>query len=318
MKKTAESVTPHHPDKICDQISDAILDAYLEKDPTSRVGIETMGKSKSLYIAGEITSNADIKVEELVRNLPFDFQDFKIIVNITKQSSFIAQGVDTGGAGDQGIMKGYATSENDEMIPAEVLLSRRLAQHIYKYKRTDGKTQITLNNGNIETVVASFQGISAGKLQELIREFFPDLPDNAIIHTNPAGDWAVGGFEADAGQTGRKIIVDNYGPQIPVGGGCFSGKDPTKVDRSAAYMARKIAVDYLRKKGAKEVFVDLAYSIGVAEPVQAIAKIDGAEEQIKGYDLTPIGIINFLDLQKPQYLETAKWGHFGNGFRWDR
>lgn len=319
MKKTAESVTPHHPDKLCDQISDLILDAFLEEDPESRVAVETMGKSKNIYISGEVTSKAveNIDIEGIIKTAFPEFSDFKIVINLTKQSQYIAQGVDIGGAGDQGIMKGYATSETKEMVPLEILLSRNLARHIYGFSATDGKTQVTLEDGKIKTVVASFQNIPAQKLQELVREAFPELDKDAQIFTNPAGDWAIGGFEADAGQTGRKLVVDNYGPQIAIGGGCFSGKDATKVDRSAAYMARKVAVDYLVKKGAKEVFVDLAYSIGIKEPVQAIIRIDGREEDIKGYDLSPKGIIEFLDLRKPQYLETAKWGHFGNNFLWD-
>jgi len=324
MKKTAECVTPHHPDKLCDQISDAILDAYLEQDPTARVAIETMGKSKNIYISGEVTSNANIDIKNVVNNLYPYLKNFDVNLNITKQSPFIAQGVDTGGAGDQGIMKGYATSETEGMIPKELLLARKLAQHVYKFKQTDGKTQVTLDGDKIETIVASFQSISSQKLQELVKEVFPKFIEHGQILTNPAGDWETGGFESDAGQTGRKLVVDNYGPQIAIGGGCFSGKDPTKVDRSAAYMARRIAVDYLRKKGAKEVFVDLAYSIGVKDPVQAIVRINSSEgavdmieEQIKGYDLSPQGIIEFLDLRKPQYLETAKWGHFGRNFKWE-
>lgn len=315
MRRTAECVTPRHPDKMCDQISDSILDAYLALDPKARVAIESLGKGNNIYIAGEITSNAEVDIKKVIRGLPLGLENFEISVNVSKQSSFIAQGVDIGGAGDQGIMKGYATNETEEMIPTELALARKLAQHIYNYKQVDGKTQVTLNNGEIETVVASFQNIDSATLKAKVLEIFPNAQK---IFTNPAGDWSVGGFTADAGLTGRKIVIDNYGPRIAVGGGCFSGKDPTKVDRSAAYMARKIAVDYLKKKGAKEVFVELAYSIGVKEPVEAVAVIDGINEDIKGYDLSPLGIIEFLDLRKPQYVETAKWGHFGRGFIWDK
>jgi S-adenosylmethionine synthetase len=315
MRRTAECVTPKHPDKMCDQISDSILDAYLAQDPKARVAIESMGKGNNIYVAGEITSNAEVNIEKVIKSLSLGLENSEITVNISKQSSFIAQGVDIGGAGDQGIMKGYATSETVEMIPVELALARKLAQHIYKYKNVDGKTQITLNNGQIETIVASFQNIDSTTLKKYVLEVFPEAQQ---IYTNPAGDWSVGGFTADAGLTGRKLVIDNYGPRIAIGGGCFSGKDPTKVDRSAAYMARKIAVDYLKGKGAKEVFVELAYSIGIKEPVEATAIIDGVSEEIKGYDLSPLGIIEFLDLRKPQYVETAKWGHFGRGFMWDK
>ncbi|MBN1331909.1 methionine adenosyltransferase domain-containing protein [Candidatus Dojkabacteria bacterium] len=315
MQKTAESVTPLHPDKICDQVSDAVLDGYLEQDPKARVALESMGKGNDLYVVGEITSTADVDIPGLIRKLPLGLEDYDIKVNLSKQSTFIAQGVDTGGAGDQGIMVGYATAETEEMMPREVILSRNLARKIFnEEKQTDGKTQVTTENDEVVTVVASFQNISSNKLAEIVRAEFPDAEK---IHTNPAGDWQVGGFVSDAGLTGRKIAVDSYGPGIPVGGGAFSGKDPSKVDRSGAYMSRKIAVDFLKSKGAKEVYVYLAYSIGVAEPVQAVAVIDGVEEVVTGYDLRPNGIIEFLDLRKPQYFKTAQWGHFGNGFKWD-
>jgi S-adenosylmethionine synthetase len=315
MQRTAESVTPLHPDKICDQVSDAILDAYLAQDPKARVAVETMGKGNDLYIVGEITSTAEINIPELARELPLGLKDYDIKVNLSKQSNFIAQGVDTGGAGDQGIMVGYATSETAEMMPKEVVLSRNLARKIFdEEKKVDGKTQVTTEDGEVTAVVASFQNISGDRLREIVKEEFSGIE---TIHTNPAGDWEVGGFLSDAGLTGRKIAVDSYGPRIPVGGGAFSGKDPSKVDRSGAYMARKIAVELLRSKGANEVYVYLAYSIGIAQPVQAIAVIDGKEEKVSGYDLTPNGIVGLLDLRKPQYFKTAQWGHFGNGFRWD-
>lgn len=316
MKRTAETVTPLHPDKICDQVSDSIVDAYLALDPKARLAVETMGKGNDLYIVGEITSTAEVDIPTLVRNLDLGLEDFDIKVNISKQSNFIAQGVDIGGAGDQGIMVGYATDETEELMPREVISSRNLARKIFEQeKKTDGKTQVTVEDGNVLAVVASFQNIPATRLREIVSIEFPSVDE---VHTNPAGDWEIGGLVADAGLTGRKIAVDSYGPRIPVGGGAFSGKDATKVDRSGAYMARKIAVDYLKSKGAHEVYVYLAYSIGVAEPVQSIAVIDGKEELIKGYDLTPKGIIDFLDLQKPQFAKTAMWGHFGNGFKWDR
>ncbi len=315
MYKTAETVTPLHPDKICDQVSDTILDHFLKDDPKARVAVETMGKGNDIYIVGEVTSTVELDIPEIVRNAGLGLEDFDIKVNLSQQSGFIAQGVDTGGAGDQGIMVGYATNETRELMPKEVMLSRKLAKKIFdEEKETDGKTQVTIENDQIKTVVASFQNISGTRLKEIVKELYPEVE---TIHTNPAGDWQIGGLVADAGLTGRKIIVDAYGPRIPVGGGAFSGKDPTKVDRSGAYMARRIAVDYLKTKGANEVYVYLAYSIGVAEPVQAIAVIDGIEESIIGYNLTPKGIIDFLDLQKPQYAQTARWGHFGNNFKWD-
>ncbi len=314
MLKTAESVTPKHPDKICDQISDALLDAYLSVDPMSRVAIEAMGKGNLIYIAGEVTSTEDIDITNIVKSLPLGLDNCEINLNLTKQSNYIAQGVDTGGAGDQGIMRGYATSETELLIPSEVELARNLAKRIYEIYPYDGKTQVTVEDGRVKTVVASFQKAKAADLRAIIPKISPEAEQ---IFINPAGDWETGGFVADTGLTGRKIVIDNYGPQVPVGGGAFSGKDPTKVDRSAAYMARKIAVDYLRQKGAREVYVELAYSIGVKKPVQATATIDGAEEIIRGYDLTPQGIIEFLDLRKPQYFKTAQWGHFGNNFKWD-
>lgn len=316
MQRTAECVTPLHPDKICDQVSDSILDAYLERDSKARVAVETMGKGNDLYIVGEVTSTAEVDIPKLVKNLPLGLEDFDIKVNLSLQSGEIAQGVDTGGAGDQGIMVGYACSETDEMMPKEVIFARRLAQKIFsEEKQVDGKTQVTIENGDVVAVVASFQNIASARLRQIVEKEFPNAK---VIHANPAGDWQVGGMVADAGLTGRKIVIDSYGPRIPVGGGAFSGKDPSKVDRSAAYMARKVAVDYLRSKGASEVFVHLAYSIGVAEPVQAVALVDGKEEEVKGYDLRPRAIIEQLDLLKPQYSKTAQWGHFGNGFSWDR
>jgi len=322
--RTAESVSPRHPDKLCDQISDAILDAYLRQDPNARVAVETCGGHGQVFITGEVTSNAhDIDIAKIAQDIiP---SEVKIITNIVEQSPEIARGVDDGGAGDQGIMIGYATNETPEMLPIEVVLSRRLNQFIYQQFPFDGKTQVTIklsndkNDYRIDSIVASFQNASASELKNLVREFLKKqnidyLPE---LHLNPAGDWQQGGFEADTGLTGRKLIVDNYGPRIPIGGGCFSGKDPSKVDRSAAYMARRIAVDYLRQHQAKEVFVRLAYAIGYAEPLEYTVIIDGQTERISGYDLTPNGIIKHLDLKRPIYEQTAKYGHFGEGFDWD-
>lgn len=316
--RTAESVSPKHPDKICDQISDHVLDSALVQDPDARVAIEAVGGHGLLTITGEVTTSAKIDFKTIARQFVDDAVEVR--VNVVEQSPEIASGVDTGGAGDQGIMIGYATAEADNLMPLEVDLSRSLNQYIYERFPFDGKTQITTHNQRIGAVVASFQNASHYQLIELIEQWLQDksVEDNLKIHANPAGDWHIGGFDSDAGLTGRKLAVDNYGPRIPIGGGCFSGKDPTKVDRSAAYAARRVAVDYLKQKQAKEVYCELAYAIGVAEPVQATVIIDGVEEPVSGYDLTPSGIVALLDLKKPQYAATAQWGHFGNGFTWDQ
>src|SRR3989338_3705423 len=318
--KTAESVSPKHPDKLCDQISDAILDAYLAGDPDSRVAVETVGGHGKLFITGEVTSSEHPDIAPIVERIAGPVE---LDIHLAKQSPEIASGVDTGGAGDQGIMVGYACDETPELLPLEVVLSRSLNQHLFATWPFDGKTQVTLKDGVITSLVASFQNAPKAELTQAVEAWLESQDDTVksgepILHINPAGDWHQGGFDADAGLTGRKLVVDNYGPRIPIGGGCFSGKDPTKVDRSAAYMARRIAVDYLKKHKAKEVYSYLAYAIGKAEPLQATVIVDGEEMQIKGYDLTPKGIIDFLDLRKPQYEETARYGHFGNGFRWDK
>ena len=317
--RTAESVSPHHPDKLCDQISDAILDAYFEQDPKARVAAETCGGHGVVFVTGEITSTAEnIDIENIVKRIAGD--DVEVHTKIVKQSPEIAQGVDTGGAGDQGIMIGYACDETPELLPLEVVLSRRLNQAIYEKYPFDGKTQVTIApDGTIDSIVASFQNVSGDLLREAVEEFIEarGLTGKLELHINPAGDWNQGGFDADTGLTGRKLIVDNYGPRVAIGGGAFSGKDPSKVDRSAAYMARRIAVDYLRSRGAHEVLVRLAYAIGKAEPLEATVIIDGTPETITGYDLTPRGIISHLDLCRPIYEQTARYGHFGEGFDWD-
>ena len=318
--RTAESVSPKHPDKLCDQISDAILDAYLAADPDARVAAETCGGHGVVFVTGEITSSAgDIDIPAIVKRIAGD--DVEVHTKIAKQSPEIAAGVDTGGAGDQGIMIGYACDETNEMLPREVVLARRLNQYIFEKHPYDGKTQVTTApDGTIDSVVASFQNVSQGELEKLVREFIglQKLTGKLELHINPAGDWSQGGFDADTGLTGRKLIVDNYGPRVAIGGGCYSGKDPSKVDRSAAYMARKIAVDYLCERKAHEVLVRLAYAIGYAEPLEKTVIVDGVAEEIKGYDLTPRGIIKYLDLKRPIYEKTAKWGHYGEGFDWDK
>lgn len=317
--RTAESVSPKHPDKLCDQISDAILDAYLKEDPDARVAAETCGGHGVVFVTGEITSTAkNVDIAKIVKRIAGD--DIEVHTKIVQQSPEIAQGVDTGGAGDQGIMIGYATDETEELLPKEVILARKLNEFIYEKHPYDGKTQITIApDGTIDSIVASFQNVSKQELKKLVKEFIntENLTGKLELHLNPAGDWNQGGFDADTGLTGRKLIVDNYGPRIPIGGGCYSGKDPSKVDRSAAYMARKIATDYLKSRHAHEVLVRLAYAIGYAEPLEKTVIIDGKPEEIKGYDLTPNGIIKYLDLKRPIYEQTARYGHYGHHFPWD-
>lgn len=315
MLRTAECVSPKHPDKLCDRISDAVLDAYLTEDPKSRVAVETVGSHGKILVTGEVTSRAkNVNVPSIVRGI-VDGEDYVLDVHIVEQSPEIAQGVDTGGAGDQGIMTGYATRETETFMPKEYELARQLCQKVYEKYPYDGKTQVTLDEkGGLKSVVCSFQNAPTKDLEELVKEIIPDAES---YHVNPAGDWQQGGFDADAGLTGRKIIVDNYGPEVAVGGGAFSGKDPSKVDRSAAYMARRIAVDYLEKyPEANTVLVKLAYAIGHPEALMAIATVDGVPEQVEGYDLTPNGIREFLELDAPVYADTAAWGHFGRGFTW--
>jgi len=318
--KTAESVSPGHPDKLCDQISDAILDAYLSDDLGSRVAVETVGGHGKVFITGEVTSSAKPDIETIVRRIAGDVEcETRLVV----QSPEIASGVDPGGAGDQGIMVGYACNETEELLPLEVILSRKLNQFLYKRWPHDGKTQVTLHGSEIVAIVASFQHATRNELVEAVNEWVEQEPsanvaEQADVHANPAGDWAIGGFDADAGLTGRKLVVDNYGPRIPIGGGCFSGKDPSKVDRSAAYMARRIAIEYLKSRGAHEVFCHLAYAIGYDQPLESTVTIDGVQERVIGYDLSPRSIIDQLDLKRPIYEETAKYGHFGHSeFPWE-
>jgi len=275
-----------------------------------------MGGHGIINITGELTTNAYVDVPTIVKEVYGS--DIGVQTNIVTQSPEISQGVDTGGAGDQGIMIGYACRDNEEYVPQEYFLARKLAQVIYDKYPFDGKTQVTMN-GNSLRVVASFQNTLKEELERLVLLFFKEYPQYAIeaLHCNPAGDWTLGGFDADAGLTGRKLAVDNYGPRVPIGGGAFSGKDATKVDRSAAYMARRIAVDILENRPeVKEVFVQLAYAIGYDQPLQSSALVDGKHEFVRGYDLSPNGIIKFLNLNNPIYEETANWGHMGNKFNW--
>jgi S-adenosylmethionine synthetase len=313
--KTAECVTPLHPDKICDRISDAILDACLEQDPDSRVAVETMGGHGIITITGEVTTRAYFNAREIAQKIAGDH--YGVQVNIVSQSPEIANGVDTGGAGDQGIMVGYACNENEEMIPQELYLARSLCKFIYDKYPYDGKTQVTINEkGEIDTIIASFQNVKQRELMEIVFNWIKDRNVRKVL-VNPAGDWKQGGFEADTGVTGRKLAVDNYGTRVPIGGGAFSGKDPSKVDRSGAYMARYIAVKVLKEMRAREVLVKIAYAIGIAEPVMITAEVDGKEMDITdSFDCTPKGIIKLLELKKPQYEKLAQWGHFGHDTIW--
>jgi S-adenosylmethionine synthetase len=318
--KTAESVSPKHPDKMCDQISDAILDEYLTVDKESRVAVECVGGHGKIFIVGEVTSSAEVEIEPIVSRL---VGDIELETRIVRQSPEIAKGVDSGGAGDQGIMVGYACNETAAYLPLETVLSRELNQYLYNIWPYDGKTQITINNDLVESVVASFQNSKKNELYDAVtgwlRSYKLKISKNISIHCNPAGDWTIGGFEADTGLTGRKLVVDNYGPNVAIGGGCSSGKDASKVDRSAAYMARKIALDYLKSRRAKEVYCYLAYAIGFEQPLQAVVKVDGKEIDVIGYDLTPAGIIKYLNLKQPQYEATARYGHFGHPeFSWEK
>jgi len=325
MKYTAEAVTRAHPDKVCDQISDSILDFCLARDPYSRVGLETLGGHGTVVLTGEITAKTPIAekdYKDIARRVYKEngYADkINVKVFVSKQSPEIRKGVDNEGAGDQGIMVGYATSETPEMIPLEMALARKLVRSMGLH---DGKSQVTIEDGKVVNVITSLcesSDLSDVTLDETFDEVIAPLlagKKEKIWMRNPNGKWKIGGFTADAGLTGRKIVVDAYGPRVQVGGGAFSGKDATKVDRSAAYMARKIAVDYV-KRGAKEAKVFIAYAIGYPEPISAVAYVDGKEQKIKGYNLRPQAIIERLDLRKPQFYKTAQYGHFGNGFAWD-
>jgi S-adenosylmethionine synthetase len=318
--RTAEMVSPMHPDKICDRISDAVLDAHLREDPDARVAVDVAGGHGTVFVTGEVTSHAiGVDVEAIVRRIAgtkLDGSPLDIIVNIAEQSPEIAHGVDTGGAGDQGIMVGYACDETPDLLPLEYVLARDLCKNLYERWPFDGKTQVTTKDGKIATIVASFEHASQIDLSSQVLKWVKHHPlaianDGILeLHANPAGDWDLGGFDADAGLTGRKLAVDNYGPGVPLGGGAFSGKDPSKVDRSGAYMARHIATDYLKARGAHEVYVYLAYAIGYSEPVEASVIIDDVHELIEGYDLSPNGIIALLNLQTEQYEPLASFGHF--------
>ncbi len=331
MIRTAEFVSPKHPDKICDRISDRILDYCLTEDRDARVAVETMGGHGHIYVNGEVTIDSDkeIPIPHLVDEVLGEPEIYDVThttsVHLVKQSPEIGRGVDVGGAGDQGIMVGYACNENDERMPEEYRLARDLCCYIYNVYQYDGKTQVTLDtNKNIIAIVCSFQNVTKEQLEQMITEWLDYKVDGIEIYCNPAGDWTQGGFDADAGLTGRKLVVDNYGPRVPIGGGAYSGKDPSKVDRSAAYMARYIAVKELEDKQLKECWVYLSYAIGRKQPLQATVKVRTHTNTFGSYDLPdkysvePNDIIELLDLKKPIYYETSQWGAYGNGFNWDK
>ncbi len=334
---TTESVTSGHPDKVCDQISDAILDACLAQDPTSRVAVETVGSHGMLFIGGEVRTNADVKYADIARKvykgIGYD-EDLDIIDRVDVQSGDIAMGVDTGGAGDQGIMYGYATDETKEYLPLGVVLSHKLARGLEKLRRDgtlpwlrpDGKTQVTIDNGRVITGLASTQhaedaeleDIRTGLTEHLFTPILGDLADIEIL-VNPTGRFVQGGFAADAGLTGRKIMVDTYGGLMPHGGGAFSGKDATKVDRSAAYMARFAAKNLVANGYAKKALVSVAYAIGRAEPVMIEAFDENGKNLtdvvVKNFDFKPRSIIERLGLTRPIFQKTAAYGHFGTDDR---
>jgi S-adenosylmethionine synthetase len=361
---TSESVTEGHPDKIADQISDAILDACLEQDPYSRVACETLTCTGLVVIAGEITTQAYVDFQTLVRTTVseigyndathgFDSNTCAVISTINKQSPDIAQGVDTGGAGDQGMMFGYATNETPELMPTPISLAHRLAEKLSEvrksgkmaYLRPDGKSQVTVEYDSdhkpvrVDAVVISTQHaeevgndqLRAEVLEHVIQAVIPAelLDADTKYHINPTGRFVIGGPMGDTGLTGRKIIVDTYGGMGRHGGGAFSGKDATKVDRSAAYMARYVAKNIVAAGLADRCEVQLAYAIGVAEPVSVLVdtfgtgKVDETQLEAlvrKNFSLTPKGIIEGLNLRRPIFKKTAAYGHFGRSgadFTWE-
>ena len=357
MKKlfTSESVTEGHPDKLCDYISDSILDAYLELDPNSRVGCEVVAGKNKVFVTGEITSKGNVDIESIVRkaikdigyfgDTDIDYEKCEVIVNTSKQSPDIALGTndEVGGAGDQGMMFGYAEADNEDYMPMAIYLAHKLAKRLTEVRKegiiegigADGKSQVTLEYDNdeikrIETIVISVQHKDAKDLEELKKEIKKEVIDFVIpaslmddktnIYVNPTGRFVIGGPLGDSGLTGRKIIVDTYGGFSKHGGGAFSGKDPSKVDRSASYMARHIAKNVVANGYAKKCEIQISYAIGVANPISIYIDTFGTnkipEEEIlekinSKFDLTPRGIITYLKLKKPIYRKTTNYGHFG-------
>ncbi len=361
---TSESVTEGHPDKIADQISDSILDAILAQDPMGRVACETLVTTGLAIVAGEITTNCYVDFPKVIREtirdvgytrakFGFDSETCAVISSIHEQSGDIAMGVDTGGAGDQGLMFGYACTETEELMPLPIMLAHKLCRGlscarrdgVLDYLRPDGKSQVTVEYDGrrpvrVDTVVLSTQhsaDVSSETLhhdltEKIIKRVVPAemLSEQTKIFINPTGRFVVGGPHGDAGVTGRKIIVDTYGGAAPHGGGAFSGKDPTKVDRSACYMARYIAKNCVAAGLAERCLVQLAYAIGVADPVSVLVDTDGTnripestiDDLIRAhFNMTPRGIIKELDLRRPIYRKTAAFGHFGRTepeFTWER
>jgi S-adenosylmethionine synthetase len=360
---TSESVTEGHPDKIADNISDAILDAIFEQDPKARVACETLVTTGLAVVAGEITTTATINYKQIIRDtieeigyndasFGYDANTCSVIDAIGTQSPDISQGVDTGGAGDQGLMFGFACNETPELMPMPIQLAHNLTRKLsdarrsgeISYLRPDGKSQVTVEYRDgrpfrVDAVVISTQTsdmpieeIRNDILEKVIKPTIPGtlLDENTKYHINPTGRFVIGGPMGDAGVTGRKIIVDTYGGYAPHGGGAFSGKDPTKVDRSAAYMARYIAKNIVAAGLADKCTVQLAYAIGVAEPVSVLVDTDGtgtiddnrlADIVRENFELTPKGIIESLDLRRPIYKMTARFGHFGrvhDEFSWEK
>ena len=358
---TSESVTEGHPDKVADQISDAVLDAIYEKDPNGRVACETLVATGLAMVAGEITTSTYIEIPNVVREMihrigydepehGFASKTCGVLTAIQSQSPDIAMGVDKGGAGDQGMMFGYATNETPESMPLPIMLAHRLArrladvrkQRLVPYLRPDGKTQVTIEYhdgkvARVEAVVVSAhhaRGVALNRIRADMKRLViePVVPKQWLdrrtkIYVNPTGRFEVGGPMADTGLTGRKIIMDTYGGVIGHGGGAFSGKDPTKVDRSASYMARYIAKNLVAKGLAERLEVQIAYAIGIAEPVSIQVNTFGTgrlpDDRLvqvirEEFDLTPKGIIDHLDLRRPIYLKTAAYGHFGRPeFPWE-
>lgn len=361
---TSESVTEGHPDKIADQISDAVLDEVMRQDGQGRVACETLVTTGLAVVAGEVTTTAHVNYDELVRETirgvgydrakyGYDSDTCAVMCTVKRQSPDIAMGVDTGGAGDQGLMFGFACDETDELMPMPIQLAHRLTQRLSEVRkakvvdflRPDGKSQVTIEYRNgqplrVDCVVISTQhsdkvsnvDLRAAVMEHVIRPIVPArmLDARTKYHINPTGRFVIGGPMGDAGLTGRKIIVDTYGGYSRHGGGAFSGKDPSKVDRSACYMARYIAKNMVAAGLARKAEVQLAYAIGVAEPVSVMAETFGTamipEEKItelirENFKLTPKGIIETLDLRRPIYKATAAYGHFGRsgpGFTWER
>ena len=351
---TSESVTEGHPDKLCDTISDAILDSYLAQDKNARVAVETFASGNEITIAGQVTANGEVDVEKLVREkikeigydnekLDMDYRTCLIHINITKQSPDIAMGVDVGGAGDQGIMFGYACSDTEELMPFAISMAHKLSKRLTEvrkskeipYLRPDGKTQVTVEyEGDtpkrIETILISTQhnadveqeDLKKDIIEKVIKKVIPEnmLDENTKIYINPTGRFVIGGPLGDTGLTGRKIIVDTYGGYSRHGGGAFSGKDPSKVDRSAAYMLRHIAKNLVANGYCKKCEIQISYAIGMKEPLSIYINTFGtgtkSEEELvnlvkEKFDLTPAGIINYLDLKRPIYEKTTNYGHFG-------